>query len=339
MELNAQMVKGFAPRAARYEVKDDKHPLVVIVQPSGTKSYVCRFNGKRVALGLVEGLTLTQARSLADDTASDLRNGREPRHAMRIGVRALPKPRLVPKLVPASEMTVAAGWSLYMEREGENRKSSLDKWRFYRRDIHPQWGERALLSITRADCELRLGEIHRAILAKGRDGVYANRCHAMMSRFFNWCAKQGHEDTALEISPMVNVSKRVDEKGRGRKRPLSERELIWLFAALPSLHVARAKAIECLLRSVCRRSDIFLSQHNWLSGERLMIPRTKNDQPFLVYLHPSMLALIDPLPQDAPITTRLFDYSDDWLGHGLDELRIEMNRLARLEGFNGDFSS
>lgn len=74
-------IAALKPRTKRYEVSDGAG-LYVVVQPSGTKSFICRYRhrGKsaKLTFGRVDTISLAQARKLAADARLLATQGRNP---------------------------------------------------------------------------------------------------------------------------------------------------------------------------------------------------------------------------------------------------------------------
>jgi hypothetical protein len=82
-QLTTFAIAALKPRAKRYEVSDGACAgLRVSVQPSGTKSFVCRYRhrGKpgKLTFGRVDTVGLAQARKLAADARLLAAQGRAP---------------------------------------------------------------------------------------------------------------------------------------------------------------------------------------------------------------------------------------------------------------------
>jgi hypothetical protein len=80
-QLTTFAIAALKPRAKRYEVSDGACAgLRVSVQPSGTKSFVCRYRhrGKPGTFGRVDTVGLAQARKLAADARLLAAQGRAP---------------------------------------------------------------------------------------------------------------------------------------------------------------------------------------------------------------------------------------------------------------------
>jgi hypothetical protein len=248
--------------------------------------------------------------------------------------------------------TVEDAWRLYMEREGGKRgkRTAEGKERIWRNHLHV-WASRPIRSITDDDCvgllECKLKEAH----ARGEFGTGVNHVHKAMTRFFNWCMTHGRGATGMRSTPMLGIPKVVDETLTKRPpRPLSAQELRWLFQALaefarvgggkflPDTAKRAAQALEFLLRSGCRRGNIFDALWGHVEAHGLFLPKTKNSTPLMVPLHPSMAALIGKRETTTPDHALLWDAGDSFIGRAYEIVRQIMNRLAHAEGWNGDFT-
>jgi integrase len=342
MEHTAKTILALAPKPTRYEVpyrkaekKGGGHALWIRVEPTGAKSYIARvrINGqstkKRIAA--VGEITLTEAVRYAGKLDDDARAGGQ-QHFTESKVLRQPGD------------TVRDAWGQYWDAEASKLASSGEKNCHWRLWIEPRWGDRALASIRKSDCAELIGDHLR--VAPGKK-VSTNHLFKTLRRFFAWCCGKGYYQTGLEASPMSGLEAPVDENEKRRpKRPLTEQELVWLFRAFEA-YVAKdrhkspkdkrsevVRATELLLRSVCRRSDIYKAQWAWVSPRGLHIPKTKNSAPLLLPLTASMVALLGERPEEGgPVFTSKLD----WLSHSFEDIREVMTEIAAKDGFNGSF--
>lgn len=352
MKHNPASIAKLVPRDTRYEEPVEKsHPLWVQVEPNGNKFYVCRarINGKsqRKRIGKVAEWTLTYAKVRANAMNDDAEaGGGETWKTAKTVVDALPV---------GAKCTVGAAWSYYMEAEGAQKASGDSKASFYRRFVEPVWGERLISTIDRDDCALLIDKHltdHKAADPNYR-GVATNHLVSHLSRFFRWSCREGYAKTRLKSSPMAEVVKPTNEKQLRKKvRPLSEQELDWFFKALaahasgegakrgsePQREIA-ARAVEQLLRSVCRRDNIFAATWGQVTEAGLFLPKTKNGTPLMVPLTDSMKVLMGKRPADALDTDAIFAGCTTWLARSLDDIRERMTAIAAKVGFNGDFAA
>jgi integrase len=342
MEHTAKTILALAPKPTRYEVpyrkaekKGGGHALWIRVEPTGAKSYIARvrINGqstkKRIAA--VGEITLTEAVRYAGKLDDDARAGGQ-QHFTESKVLRQPGD------------TVRDAWGQYWDAEASKLASSGEKnchWRLVDRTAlgRPGAGFHPEVRLRRSDWRppsRRAGE-------EGLDQPSLQDSAA----FFAWCCGKGYYQTGLEASPMSGLEAPVDENEKRRpKRPLTEQELVWLFRAFEA-YVAKdrhkspkdkrsevVRATELLLRSVCRRSDIYKAQWAWVSPRGLHIPKTKNSAPLLLPLTASMVALLGERPEEGgPVFTSKLD----WLSHSFEDIREVMTEIAAKDGFNGSF--
>jgi hypothetical protein len=293
------------------------------------------------AVATIDNMTKTEARRTAKDIAADAANGTG-RH---FGVTS--------RNAGAGGVTVEKAWSDYWKREASKLGSSGQKHTHWTTIIQPEWGDRELSSITKWDCSKLVDKRLNEALDAGQAGTAANNLQKTLKRFFAWCADEGYGATGLDVSPMGGLKKKaVDVKKTKRpSRALAEAELRWLFRAFES-YVATVghketpenkrrivEAHESLLRSLCRREDVFAARWGWLRDDGLLIPRTKMGHPLLVPLTPAMRTLIGKRPADADDDSLIWSFSVSHIAHGIESIREHMTGIARADGFKGDFST
>lgn len=78
--ITAGLIPTLRPCARPYEIRDSRLPgFLVRVQPSGRSSYICQFaRGRRITLGKVGVLSVSEARELAIQHLSDVTKGIDP---------------------------------------------------------------------------------------------------------------------------------------------------------------------------------------------------------------------------------------------------------------------
>lgn len=242
------------------------------------------------------------------------------------------------KVVEPTVITVDAAFKAYMENEGQYRKSADAKWKEYYREIQPLIGSKPIAAVT----SLELAEI---VNNKARAApVSANRLHALLSRFFRWSTgSKGWGATGLQdhSNPMARVE-RPSEIPEERERTLDEQEIVWLLKACeairnqPRLKGRKqqatprwAAAVEILLRTGQRRSDILNAIEEELEGECLVLPgkRHKSGKRHLIYLNDRCRGLLGEVPRPQPSSKRFFQClgSDET---NLDRIRAKMEELA-----------
>lgn len=330
-ELTDRQVAGMKPANLRAEYKDGRWPLWLIVQPTGTKSFQWRGTvqgrDRRKTLGRYydprtgSGLRLAEARRLALTARADQTGATA--EAARTEQASPP---------------VRHCYKLYMQREGAALVSAPAKWLAWHRDIEPAIGDKPIATVTRGDVSEIIANRFDLILDAGGTGVGANRLHAHLSAFFRWSIKSGWRDTRLEHNPMALVEKLAPETVR--KRVLDARELKWFWQAMQLMGSGRwndaspvyARGFELLLRTLTRRSEIFNMRWGWVTGDKLLIPETKNSDDHLLWLHPSAVALIGDRPDKASNGLKVFGVNATSMEKPMRRLRQAMSDLAEAEG-------
>lgn len=211
MSLTDIQTRKAKPQEKRYELTDGKG-LTLLVLPSGTKSWVLRyqFEGKarRLTLGQYPSITLAQARNKTLETRIDIHNNIDPAikkaEAKRSRINA-----------PTFALIIEELW----RKELSQIKSGQETKRLLLRDIIPVWGNRKVKDIKRRDIVLLLDEI------ENRAPITRNRVHGALSRLFNFAAERG----IIDDSPCTRIRK-VPEKGRSRV--LTDEEICKFWHAL-----------------------------------------------------------------------------------------------------------
>lgn len=326
VHMTEKWVKAQKATDERQEIRDAlRKGLFLIVQPkSGAKSFQWRgrIDGKptKKTLGRFPAMSLTEAR----DAVGEIQMARDKGEAAVI-VFGAPEPE--------QGMTLTEAFELYMEREGDTRKTAQEKRRIFEKDVKPTLGDKAISAITEDD----LADVIAAKLSVG--ATMSNRVHSELSRLFRWSITKGRRDTRLTVNPMANVVKMAED--RARKRYLSTRELKWFFKALPEAspqkRVKHARSsgdaypaiYETLLRTITRSDDIHSLKWGELEGDKIVLSDSKNGEEQVIWLHPSVQRLIGKRKRG----------EDDELvfGHhkstgAFNRLRKAMERLAEDEG-------
>src|SRR5262245_3533578 len=165
--------------------------LYLITQPSGIKSWACRFrfNGKsqKLTLGQFPAVSLAEARKLAATAMEQVARGIDPAAEKRKAKTADRRSDTVEQLA-----------ILFIEQHAK-RKTRPSSWKAvestFRREVLPAWGNRPIADIRRRD----VADLVNAV-AMTRP-ISANRMLAHLSRFFRWCVARDW----LSGSPCVGV--------------------------------------------------------------------------------------------------------------------------------------
>ncbi|MXP42539.1 integrase arm-type DNA-binding domain-containing protein [Altererythrobacter soli] len=338
--LTDQQVRALKPRNKRYEIKDGYYPLYIIVQPSGAISFQSRYGGKRRKLGdfgaLQHQVSLRQAREAA--LSIKAARGEVPNTV----AAALP---ISPSSWRAAQ-TLEDCYRLYMADVSPNLTEAVvkERWRLMEKDLPPGLRSQPISDVTADELAVAVRAKFDALRKRPNGkGVGANRLHTNLMTFFQWCRREGRPllETKLTANPMTEVPKPLRHE-KPRDRWLEPHEIVWLFRALSEMGTTRwndqsdlhARAIEGLLRLVARRGEVYWARWDWVKGDRLIVPETKNSTPNLLWLHPSVLALFGERP-DVPEARILPVFPTS---KPIARLRQAMNRIASEAGYAYDYN-
>jgi integrase len=198
-----------APAVGRIEVFDAVVPgLSVRITDRSVKSWSCRYRHhgrtRRVTLGRLTAVGLSEARARARDLLHEARDGADPATTKR-------ERRDAP--------TVADVAADYIERYAKVRKKSWRQDRRHlRRQVLPTWKHRAMNEITKRDVRVLLD----GIVARGAP-VLANRVHSLLSKL---CAFSVSADL-MDRNIVRDVPRPTMEHARTRVLADAELRVFW----------------------------------------------------------------------------------------------------------------
>ena len=209
MKLTKRAIEGLQANGTRYEVRDDDlKGFVVRVGVSGERSFYFVYRAgkgrsaplKRLRLGTFPTMTVEQGREIAKQKAAQVALGEDPAEQVKEGKTA-------PNVHEALE--------LFLEQHGAKLKpNTLRTYRQIANDhAIPAIGR---LKVT-AVVHKHIAAIHHAMREKP---YQANRCAAMLSKFFGWCEKNGYRDRGS--NPVAGLEKYEEQK---RKAFMGREEL------------------------------------------------------------------------------------------------------------------
>jgi integrase len=221
--LTAQFVRGINPPAAGIaEYWDTITPgLCLRVMPSGRATWTYRYRPKaalgykRIGLGTVDDLSLSDARKKASGYRLGVLDGADPmgeRQAAKAAEEAA-------REAEANAPTFADLAERYLAY-AKSRKSSWTNDKGYLARPIAAWGSRAPASITRLDVIRLLDKIAETA------PVSANRTQSVLVTCLNWAV----EGAELETNPIAGLRKRAKEESK--ERYLSDREVAFLWKHL-----------------------------------------------------------------------------------------------------------
>ncbi len=279
--------KDGRPKWRRYVLWDSEVPgLGLRVTPSGRKTFVLSYRHRGIkrlmALGRYGGgLTLHQARELAQDKLHEKTKGTDPLLERREGRRRAKEAKTVSDLCEA-----------FLERHS---KASKKTWRddHYRVEkyIKPRLGALRLEDVTRA----RIDQLYREI---GSEHPYAaNRVLALLSAMFNLAPEWGFLPEGWP-NP-ARVKKAAMYRERRRDRPVKDEELPGLLQAIEAEPNPYVRGLfQLLLLTGLRKSEWLRAKRDDIDYGRgtLRLAETKAGQPRHVPLSSAALEILRRLP-------------------------------------------
>lgn len=274
------------PKAGRDRYSDlDCDNLVLLVYPTGRK--VFQWNGridgkiKPKLLGQYPIHSLDDARRWANDITQN----------RDLGVDLVAK-KEEEAVVEAERQTRTCEWlfNLYMESEGNSRKSASEKWRQWNVDLKPQLASRLV-------DEIGYDDLAKIIVDKFKTApVGSNGLLRLVKRWWKWSVTKGRPLTGVTLNPAADLM--LLGPITSRSRFLNDYEIGLLFRALIEVDTDMNHVVLLLLYTGIRRSEGF--HMPWTELDELdtkgfwTIPetRTKNKLDFVVPLPAEMIQLL-----------------------------------------------
>jgi len=274
--LTTIAIDKLRPRVTRYEVQDDgQRGLLLVVFPSGKKSFVVRyrFGGmqRKLTLG---GLSLAAARKAAAAALYEVHEGRDPAEA---------KKATQAKATTIKAETVQWCCEQYLKREGDKLRTADVRVRAFERLVYPAIGDVPLLALRRSQVVKLLDHIQDTCGDRKADLVLA-----YLRRAFNWHASRVDDFS----SPIVKGMGRYNGKERERSRVLTDDELrkIWLATEPDQAANPYHALVRLLLLTGARRNEARLLPWSEIGGTDWKLPAARNK---------TKLELIRPLSKAA----------------------------------------
>lgn len=281
--LTAAFVEKVRPTETRREIADGGLTgLFLIVQPSGKKSWACRYRhhrrSRKYTIGTYPIFSLAEAREAARKVLREASEGLDP--AAR--KRAAASTDLMFEVVSQEFLKNHA----YAKR---SESYARETERLLAREVIPKWGKRQISEITPDDVE----DILTSIVDRGA-GILANRTLAALRKLFNWAATPPRRYVAS--NPCAGFARPASEVSRDRV--LSDIELRALWNAIVSLPPHFAGFARMLILTGQRRAEVANMRWCEIDGKVWTIPgaRTKNGKAHLVPLSKMALDSLVAVP-------------------------------------------
>jgi integrase len=335
-------IKNMKPSTERREIPDPAaRGLYLIVQPSGVKSFACRyrFAGKAYKLTFQGGIDigLATARKLAADALAEVAQGRNPADVKKAHQRAAQAEQ------QAERKTFKAIAELHLKITGET-KSSDDKRAILERYAYPAIGDMPIESIRRSHVHALLDRIVAGEITRDNkpSPIMANRCQAGINVVMAWYADRDDDFT----NPLAGMKRKAKEKSRERTLEDHELRAIWK-TALDHPHPF-GNFIRFLLLTACRRNEAAELPWSELNGDWLLpAARNKAGVELLRPLSEAAQAIIKDQPRIGNYVfsgdgvrhlsgysyrKRLFDEASGVTGYTLHDLRRTAGSLMSRAG-------
>ncbi|MGO7026846.1 tyrosine-type recombinase/integrase [Rhizobium johnstonii] len=287
--LTVKSVEAMRPGSSRREIADGGLPgLYLVVQPSGSMSWAIRyrFGGRprKMTVGNYPLFGLAKARELAGAALRSVAEGKDPGAVKLSDAAARSNPS---NLVVAQLDQFLTRYVKQRNRESTARETE----RFVNLYLRKRWQHKLLADITRREIIDLLDEIAES------HPISANRVHAILRRFFNWCI----ERDVIAVSPVANVTAPGEVVSRDRTLSRDEIRLVWL--ASEKIGWPFGPMVKLLLLTGQRRDEV--ASAKWsefdLSAEvpTWTIPkeRAKNGKAHVVSLSPAVVQILESLPR------------------------------------------
>ena len=280
--LTVKLVEQAKARDTQYEESDKQDGLVLVVYPSGAKSWAVRYRNaagkqRKKSLGPVGRITLATARKEARAIQSEVDAGNDPSN------------RAKAEADKSAALTVRTASERFMvDRRAQDKNRAADEVkRQFDAYILPAIGDRSLSDLPGSD-------IRKIVQNRVSDGsrIMANRVHATLAKFFKWAADR--DRALIEANPYAGYAKPIDESGRGRDRTLSNAELAALWHAAGAVDQPFGPIVRLLVLTGQRRSEVTGMTDREIDTTRaeweIPAQRAKNGDRHTVPLSPPALA-------------------------------------------------
>jgi integrase len=329
--LNAKLVEGLKATDKRQEFSDNQSSnLLLVVQPTGTKSWVWRgrMNGavKKMTLGTYPAHSLADAREWANNVTAGRDNG----------------VNIVEDAKQAAEADVVVDsrtcdwlFDLYMEYEGRSKKSAPEKQRMYNHDIKPIIGSRLVADIEHDD-------LAKILRTKAKTApTQSNGLQSLIRRWFKWAVTIGRDLSGLKVNPAVDLVKL--SKPKTRERYLNDYEIGLFFKALEDSKLGMKVPMIVTLYTGLRRSEVFEAPWTEIdfAKKRWEIPadRTKNGLVHILPLQAEVMALLEEQKRKTGNHVLIWPSSVgdgttamSGFSNAVEAVHSKMVKLARLDG-------
>ena len=289
MKLTKRIIEALEITGKRYEVRDDDLTgFLVHVTASGKKVFYYRYRAGKgraaqaqsILIGSFPALSVDQAREIARTKVVAVAQGKDPASQVRED-----------KIAPFVSSTLEAFLTQHVD--AKLKAATAKHYRLLANNaVIPAIGKLKIEAVTHR----HIASLHHSMKATP---YMANRCIALLSKFFSWCELHGYRDK--NTNPVHGLEKFHEEK---RMKFMGSAELEALgngFAKLEAtdkIDPIIAAALKVLLFTGARCSEILTLEWSFLDLEKGIanLPDSKTGaKP--IHIPPPAMAIIENLPR------------------------------------------
>lgn len=298
MHLTKRAVESLAVTGSRYEVRDENlKGFLVRIGASGDKSFYYVYRAgkgrtaplKRLHIGNFPNISVELARDIAKQKAAMVAMGNDPAKDVQDSKDALKVEEALNQFLDAHSTKV--------------KPSTLrDYKRMATKFVVPTLGKQRVANIGYKE----IAQLH---LGMSSTPYQANRCIALLSKFFSWCEKNGHRERGQ--NPVAGIEKYPEQK---RSSFMGREEFEVLGHAFRTLEVRGyidsesgkktafdptiGAALKMLMLTGARCMEILTLKWEYIDAQRGIanLPDSKTGAKIL-HLPPPAFAILNSLPK------------------------------------------
>ncbi|WP_279130531.1 site-specific integrase [Bilophila wadsworthia] len=289
MKLTKKNVESLEPTGTRYEVRDDELiGFSIRVGATGEKSFYLTYRAgkgraaplKRLRIGTFPSMTVEQARQIVKQKLAQIAMGGDPAQEVKEGKNA-------PLFHEVIETFLQEHVDAKLKPATQHQYRTLAQ-----NHLIPAFKKMKMADITYR----HVAKLHHDLQ---NTPYLANRCAAVLSKFFDWCEKTGYRDRGT--NPVRGLEKYREEK-RLKFMESSELEAIGEGIAKlekqDAIDPTIAAALKVMLLTSARCSEILTLTWEYFneSKEKALLPNSKTGAKVLP-IPPTAWEVISALPR------------------------------------------
>lgn len=289
--LTDKGIKGLKPGNTRLEIPDGQMPgLYLILQTTGTKTWVARYRFKGVSrkftIGKYPTIALKDARELASAAITSAKAGVDPGEVKKADVIAAKE---------AEKDDVGSVVERFIDKyckPNMKPRSADETARILRKNVVTAWAGKPISKVTKKD----INDLLDSIIDRDAP-IAANRVFSAVRKMMNWAVQR----SLIEKSPAEGISPRTAE--RSRDRVLADDELRRVMMAADGLGWPFAPFLKVLALTGQRRDEVASMRWKELHlDDKLPVwilpkERSKNSVAHEIPLSPEVVSILKTLPR------------------------------------------